>query len=130
MDAQKTQSKHWAWNAAATIMWGQALLWLIWLGAIAWALFQGDVAQPGEAIAQLVVDICVVGGLSLLGFLLFQSRSVARTPSLLWNGIMIPIGVSFAFGSDLWVGVGLLLAGVVGVVVLLILPAYSLPEDD
>lgn len=77
--------------------------------------------------AMLVVLGLGVGGLVVA---LVRQRSLAKTPTLLWNGMLVPIGLSLFDGGAEVLGAGAVVVAVLTFVVTLLIPRYEVDESD
>lgn len=86
------------WTIAAGLMAAQAL-GLVVTGI--WSGFDGGSARSWSFAATLVV---LAGCVAALAWFLWQRRTAARTPTLLWNALLVPIGFTVGDGGAPWMG--------------------------
>jgi hypothetical protein len=93
------------------------------LAALVLALVVADVtAQAASGRAAVAVTLYVAIIAALLGFLtrsLARHRAWARGPAVVLNMLLLPIGFTMTAGGLAWVGVPLMLLGLVGAGLLL-----------
>lgn len=75
-----------------------------------------------------VLALAVCCGLMTLGF--WRERSLARTPSLLWNALGVIVGFTLATNGAPTVGVVVIIAALATFVATLRVPSYDLDEGE
>ncbi|MFY1633901.1 hypothetical protein ACN27F_11570 [Solwaraspora sp. WMMB335] len=111
----------------ATLRWAVRLLAgeAVALGLIAGYLAYQDVAGTATDLASaLIVTGFAVGGaalLALLARLLYRRRAAARAPAIVLQLMLLPVGYYLIVGGSSWLGVPLIVLGLV-VCVLLVSP--------
>ncbi len=86
------------WAVAAVLMLVQAV-GLAGLGV--WSGFDGGTARAWSFAATLVV---LAGCVAALAWMLSKRRAAGRTPTLLWNALLIPAGFTVGDGGAPWLG--------------------------
>lgn len=86
------------WSVAAALMGAQAV-GLVAVGI--WSGIDGGTARAWSFAATLVV---LAGCVGALAWLLAQRRAIARTPTMLWNALLIPAGFTVGDGGAPWMG--------------------------
>ncbi|MBC9956687.1 hypothetical protein [Yimella sp. cx-51] len=74
------------------------------VGLIAFALWSGIDGGSARSWSFAATLIVLAACTAVLAFLLSQRRAAARTPTLLWNALLVPIGFSVGDGGAPWVG--------------------------
>lgn len=118
------------WRVATILMSVQTVV----IGVLAVALVitgatgdsSGGVRAVTEGITVLLLTTC--SGLVAFGF--WRERSVARTPSLVWNALTAIVGFSMVTAGALAAGAAVAVIAVVTFAVTLVLPCYELDNDD
>lgn len=119
------------WAAAAgTAVSGAALvvMSILAFASIASGSASSTTRAATEGIMLLVLAVCVA--VVVVG--LVRRRSLAKTPTLLWNGMLVPIGLALFDGGAKAVGIGTMVVAVLTFAVALVLPRYdveNLPDD-
>lgn len=120
------------WWAAAvgTAASGAALvvMAILALTSIASGSASSSTRAATEAVMLLVLAACVA--VVVVGLL--RQRSLAKTPTLLWNGMLVPIGLALYDGGATSLGIGTVVVAVLTFVVALFLPRYDVEDrpDD
>lgn len=86
------------WRVAAALMVVQAVALF---GVGIWSGFDGGSARSWSFAATLVV---LAGCVAALAWLLNAGRSAGRTPTLLWNALLLPVGFTVGDGGAPWAG--------------------------
>lgn len=75
-----------------------------------------------------VLALAACSGLLTWGF--WRERSLARTPSLLWNALLVIVGFTVATSGAPAIGVVVIVAGVLTFGATLRVPSYDLDEGE
>ncbi len=118
------------WRLAATLMAVQTAVLVILAVALIVATLTGNSSDTARALTEAgtVLALAVCGGLLAFGF--WRERSIARTPSLLWNGLAAITGLTLATSGAPAIGAAVGLIAVITFVVTLGVPRYELEDDD
>ena len=119
-----------AWIIAAI---GMALQTLGMLGMAAWVLIElvrGDASNASRSVTEGVCLVLLSVGTGLLTLNLARAKSLAKTPTLLWNGMMVAVGLNLVQGGAAAVGYALIAVAIAVFVAALTLPRYDVAGDD
>ncbi len=95
------------------------------LGVTCWLLFDliaGRTDDASRGLGVVAVALCAALAAGALSWALMTGRRLARTPSLLWHGLMVLVGLSISTSGAPPVGVAMIAIGVVGFVLGLRVP--------
>ncbi|NNG40252.1 hypothetical protein HJ588_13345 [Flexivirga sp. ID2601S] len=117
------------WRLAAALMAVQTAVLVILALVLIVVTLTGNSSDTARALteAATVLALAVCGGLLAFGF--WRERSVARTPSLLWNGLAAITGLTLATSGAPAIGAAVGLIAVITFVITLGVPRYELEDD-
>jgi len=118
------------WLPAAVWMAGQGVLLVlltVWL--IVDQLTGRTSDTDGRGVGVIVVALCCAVGAGALAWFLWQHKSLAKTPTLLWNGILLLVGLSLSTAGAPVLGIGIMIVAVIGFLVGLRVPRMELDDD-
>jgi len=93
----------------------QALLLLGFCGYYALRLIRHDVANGGRVVMSMVLLLLVAGLLVVLARAVAAGRGWARTPSVLWQALLIPVSVGMFQSERADLGAAVLLVSLGGI---------------
>lgn len=102
----------------------EALLLLVTAGVYGVELLGGEAFDANTASMSLVVSLIFALLLLVLGMSWFRGREWPRTPTIVWNALLLPAAWTLASSSGLWSGIGLAAVAVVGIVAALLSPMH------
>ncbi|WP_338537791.1 alkaline shock response membrane anchor protein AmaP [Janibacter terrae] len=114
--------------AAAGVCLLQVLTLLVTAGLYALELTRGDGEDPSTASMTMVVCIIFAILLAVLASAWFKGASWPRTPTIVWNVLLLPAAWTLATSSGLWFGLGLAVLALVGIAAALLTPVPELPD--
>ncbi|GAA1552785.1 MULTISPECIES: hypothetical protein [Dermacoccus] len=118
----------WLVSAAGT---GLAVLAMLVMAAMsAYGVINGEASTTTRALTEAAVLVVLAAGVALLAINLLRHKSLAKTPTLLWNGMLVPVSFSLISGGAKLFGVATLVVAVVSFVAALTLPRFDPDEDD
>lgn len=108
----------------------QSVVLAVFAGVLIVTALAGNTDNGARAATEglTVLALAVCSGLLALGF--WKHRSVARTPSLLWNALGVIVGITLATSGAPLVGAAVIVVGVVTFVASLRVPAYELDDEE
>ncbi len=92
----------------------------------AWLLIEmaaGHAGDIGRGLGVAAVALCGVVAAGALAWALSIGKRLARTPALLWHGLLVLVGISMSSSGAPTLGVVLIAVGAVGFVLALRVPA-------
>lgn len=99
------------------------------LGVAVFDLSQvGSDAQPSRAVASSVVIILLAACVGALGFVLLRQPLRARTGTVVWNLVLIPVGIDLVQAKQALLGFGVLALAVATAVAAVL--AARVPGSD
>ncbi|MBB2890772.1 hypothetical protein [Flexivirga oryzae] len=118
------------WRLPGVLLALQTLVLVVLAAALVVAGTTGGTDDTGRSVTEgaTVLALAVCSGLLALGF--WRHRSVARTPSLLWNALAVIVGITVATSGAPWIGVLVVVVGVASFVASLRVPRYELDDDE
>lgn len=117
----------WLGASCGTALEGLALV--VMAGVSVYSALTDTASQTTRAVTEAVMLLVLAVGVLLLAVNLLRRRRLARTPTLLWNGMLVPVGFSLMTGGAGALGVTTLIVAVATFVAALAVPSYR-PEDD
>lgn len=111
-------------------MGAETLALVILAGTVFAELVRGSASTTSRAITEGVCLLLLAVGTGLLAFFLLRRRSLAKTPTLLWNAMLIPVGVNLVGGGAPGYGYAVVAVAAVTFLAALSLPRYDLDETD
>lgn len=117
------------WRLPALLLALQTIALVVFAGALFVIAVSGGSDDAGRAATEgaTVLALAVCSGLLAGGF--WRERSLARTPSLLWNVLGVIVGFTLATNGAPAVGVLVIAVGVVTFVASLRVPSYDLDDE-
>ncbi len=114
-----------------------AAWWLAGQGAAlvvvtCWLLFDlvaGHATEASRGLGVVAVAVCAALGAGALSWALMTGRRLARTPTLLWHGLMVLVGLSISSSGAPPIGVAMIVIGVIGFVLGLRVPPADRDQD-
>lgn len=76
----------------------------------------GSDAQPSRAVASAVAIVLLAGCVGVLAYLLLRRPVRARTATVVWNLVMVPVGVDLFQAGQQLLGIALLLVAAAAIV--------------
>ncbi|WP_188838107.1 hypothetical protein [Flexivirga endophytica] len=118
------------WRLPALLLALQTLVLVIFAVALVVVAITGSSDDAGRATTEAgtVLALGACSGLLAWGF--WRERSLARTPSLLWNVLGVIVGFTVATSGAPLVGALVIVLGVVTFVASLRVPSYELDDDE
>lgn len=92
---------------------GQALVLVAFAAFYVYELLQGLGSDPARVAMSAVVILLGAGGLAALARAWFSGADWPRTPTVVWNVLLIPVGISLLQADRRGVATGLLLTAAV-----------------
>lgn len=102
----------------------EALLLLVTAGTYGIELIGGEAFDANTASMSFVVSLVFALLLLVLGMSWLRDRAWPRTPTIVWNLLLLPAAWSLASSTGLWFGLGLAAVAVTGIVAALLSPAH------
>ena len=103
---------------------------LVMAAMSAYGVINGEASTTTRALTEAAVLVVLAAGVALLAINLLRHKSLAKTPTLLWNGMLVPVSFSLISGGAKLFGVATLVVAVVSFVAALTLPRFDPDEDD
>lgn len=75
-------------------------------------LASGQGEDRTRVVMSCVVFLIMAAGLGVLTRGLLRNASWSRTPTVLWNALLVPVGISLIQAAQVWVGVVVMVAAV------------------
>lgn len=118
------------WRLPAALLALQTAVLLILSGLLIVSGLIGSTDSTGRAVTEGVTVLALAGcsGVTAYGF--ERHRSAARTPSLVWNALVVIVGITLATSGAPAIGVVVAAVGVVTFVASLRVPHYELDDED
>lgn len=111
-------------RAAGAVCLVEALLLLVTAGMYGLELLAGEAFDANSASMSLVVSLIFAILLVVLGMSWLRRREWPRTPTMVWNALLLPAAWSLGTSTGLWFGLGLAALALVGIAAALLSPAH------
>ncbi len=106
----------------------EALLLLLAAVSYLVELVSGKATEPSIAWMSLVVCLVFAALLAVVAGGWFTGRRWPRTPTIVWNLLLLPAAWTLGTTEGALIGIGLAVVAVVGIVAALAAPSPDLPE--
>lgn len=98
-------------------------------GVSLYGVVVGSASTTSRGITEAIVLLVLGVGLGLFARALFRHQSLAKTPTLLWNVMLLPVAYSLGTGgAPLW-GVATAVVAAITLVAAVLVPRYELDDD-
>ena len=89
----------------------------------------GDLAEEAGT-ASMSLALCVIFAilLAVLAAAWFKGATWPRTPTVVWNVLLLPAAWTLVTASGIWIGVGVAAVAATGIVAALLAPTPELPD--
>lgn len=114
--------------AAAGVCLVEALLLLVTAGLYALELVDGRAEDASIASMSLVVCLIFAILLAVLAGAWFSGALWPRTPTLVWNLLLLPAAWTLTTTNGIWVGLSLAVVAAAGIVAALLAPSADLSD--
>lgn len=111
-------------RAAGAVCLVEAALLLVTAGMYGLELLAGEAFDANSASMSLVVSLIFAILLVVLGMSWFRHREWPRTPTIVWNALLLPAAWSLGTSTGPWLGLGLAALALVGIAAALLSPAH------
>ena len=120
---------HSTWRLPAALLAVQTAVLLVLAGLLVVSGAIGGTGNAGRAITEgfTVLALAACSGFLAVGF--ERRRSAARTPSLLWNALVVIVGITLATSGAPVIGVVAAAVGAATFLASLRVPRYDLSDD-
>jgi hypothetical protein len=117
------------WRPPAALLVLQTIVLVILAVTLVVTGAAGSTDNGGRAVTEgfTVLALAACSALLALGF--WRQRSVARTPSLLWNALAVIVGITVATSGAPLIGIVVIVVGAVTFAMSLRVPHYELDDD-
>lgn len=102
----------------------EALLLFVTAGMYGLELIAGEAFDASTASMSLVVSLIFALLLLVLGMSWLKAREWPRTPTVVWNALLLPAAWTLGVSTGLWFGLGLAALALVGLGAALLSPAH------
>lgn len=121
---------HSTWRPPALLLALQTIVLVVFAVALFVLAVSGGSDNAGRAATEggTVLALAVCSGLLACGF--WRERSLARTPSLLWNALAVIVGFTVATNGAPAIGAVVIVIGVVTFAASLRVPSYDLDDRE
>lgn len=113
---------------AAVLMGAQAAVLLVMAVLLALTAVSGDASDVTRAWTESALVLVFSGLVAVCAVGIWRGRGVARTPSILWNALLLPVAFSMISGGSWAIGGLVLLVAVTTIVLTLRLPRVDAEE--
>lgn len=124
----KGSRAHWLSAAAGTAI--SALALVVMAGTSVWSAIDGSASTTTRALTEAAMLVVLGGAVLALVVALVQEKALAKTPTLLWNGMLVPIGFSLMDGGAKALGIATVVVAAASFLVTLPLPRYEADDED
>lgn len=115
-------------RVAAGVCLIEALLLVITAGSYGLELASGEAVEANAASMSLVVSLIFALLLLAIGMSWLRGRAWPRTPTIVWNLLLLPAAWTLGTTSGLWFGLGLAVLALAGVLGAVLAPAHELTD--
>lgn len=111
-------------RAAAVVCFVEAVLLLVTAGMYGMELAAGEAFDASTASMSLVVSLIFAILLAVLGMSWAKGSQWPRTPTIVWNALLLPAAWTLGTSTGLWFGLGLGALALVGIAAAVLSPAH------
>ncbi|RNI23212.1 hypothetical protein EFY87_07190 [Flexivirga caeni] len=108
----------------------QTVVLVVLAGSLVVTGVSGHTDDGGRALTEAATVLALAACSALLALGFWRGRSVARTPSLLWNALLVIVGITVATSGAPAIGVLVAVVGVISFAATLRVPRYELDDDE
>ena len=119
-----------AWRIPAFLLALQTVVLMVLAVVLLIESVSGGTNNGARAATEGATVLALAACCALLAWGFWRERSLARTPSLLWNGLAAIVGFTVATNGALLVGVLVIVAAVATFVATLRVPSYDLEDGE
>lgn len=121
--------RSWAWLTSGVGMVIETLA-LVGMAVMVFAgLINGSASTTSRALTEGLCLVLLAIGTALLAYNLFRRAALAKTPTLLWNGMLFAVGINLVQGGGGVAGWATLAVSAITFAAALVLPRYELDDD-
>lgn len=106
----------------------ESLLLFLTAGSYGLELASGEAVEANAASMSLVVSLIFALLLLVLGMAWVRERPWPRSPTIVWNLLLLPAAWTLGTTTGLWFGLGLAVLAIAGALGALLSPAHELPD--
>ena len=118
------------WRIPALLLALQTLVLVILAVVLLVESVSGGTDSGARAATEGATVLALAACCGLLAWGFWRERSLARTPSLLWNALAVIVGFTVATNGGPAIGVAVIVAAVATFVATLRVPTYDLDEGE
>lgn len=115
-------------RVAGTVCLVESALLFVTAGMYALELLADQAFDANTASMSLVVSLIFALLLLAVGMSWLRGRVWPRTPTIVWNLLLLPASWTLGTSTGLWFGLGLALLAVVGIAAALLSPAHDFDD--
>lgn len=119
----------WAWLVAAVGNGIESLSLIVLALMAAYGVISGGASTTTRALTEAVSLLVLGFGVGFLALNLLRHKSLAKTPTLLWNAILFLLSFSLIQGGAPLVGAATIVVSVVTFIAALLVPRFELDDD-
>ncbi|KNX37703.1 hypothetical protein [Luteipulveratus halotolerans] len=113
-------------RSAALLMAGQAVVLAVLVVISLVQVINGSADDVTQALTEAALVLVFAGCAAALALALHRGKGLARTPTLVWNALLIPVGVSMLGGGAVAIGLAVLLWAVATIAAAVMMPRPDL----
>lgn len=106
----------------------EAVLLFVTAGMYGIELAAQESIDPNTASMSLVVSVIFAILLLVVGMSWLRGRSWPRTPTIVWNLLLLPAAWTLVTSSGLWIGLAVAVMALIGVGAALLSPAHDVED--
>jgi uncharacterized protein YacL len=115
-------------RVAAAVCLFEALLLFVTAGMYGLELIAGEAFDANSASMSLVVALIFALLLLVIGMSWIKGRSWPRTPTIVWNLLLLPAAWTLVTTTGLWFGLGLAVLALVGIAAAVLSPVHDVDD--
>lgn len=115
-------------RAAGAVCLVESALLFVTAGSYALELLADQAFDANTASMSLVVSLIFALLLLVVGMSWLRGRLWPRTPTIVWNLLLLPAAWTLGTSTGLWFGVGLALLALIGIAAAVLAPAHDLQD--
>lgn len=127
--SRRTADRPVPWLVSAVGVGIEGVALCVMAALVLWTLVDGSASTTARATTEGIALLLLAVGVLVLAANLLRRKALAKTPTLLWNVMLVPVGWNLYQGGAKALGVATIAVAVVTIVAALGIPRYELEDE-